>query len=108
MFTTSQPKEIGVFYLDKKKRQNPVTRAILVTTLKVILERIAAINHKMVLTNIVQDAILYLRMKYQHVLKKFPNPNEHPVCLILFPGLQHVALQFLTTVHISGTLTFFV
>ena len=36
-----------------------------------------AINQKMILTNIVQDAILYLRMKYQHVLKKFPNPNTH-------------------------------
>ena len=31
-----------------------------------------AMNHKMALTNIVQDAILYLKMNYQHILQKFP------------------------------------
>ena len=34
-------------------------------------------NHKMVLTNIVQDAILYLEMKNQHVLQKLPYPTVH-------------------------------
>ena len=32
-------------------------------------------NQKMVLTNIVLDAILYLKMNYQHMLQKFPYPN---------------------------------
>ena len=32
-------------------------------------------NQKIVLVNVDQDAILYLRVNYQHVLKKFPNPN---------------------------------
>ena len=41
------------------------------------LDVAGATNQKMILTNIVQVAILYLRMKYQHVLKKFPSPNEH-------------------------------
>ena len=33
-------------------------------------------NQKMVLTNVVQEAILYLRMNYQHMLQKFPYPND--------------------------------
>ena len=32
-------------------------------------------NQKMVLTNVVQDAVLYLNMKNQHVLQKFPYPT---------------------------------
>ena len=32
-------------------------------------------NQKMVLTNVVQDAILYLNMNCQHVLQKFPYPT---------------------------------
>ena len=32
-------------------------------------------NQKMVLTNVVQDAILYLNMKNQPMLQKFPYPN---------------------------------
>ena len=34
-------------------------------------------NQKIVLINVDQDAILYLPVNYQHVLKKFPNPNIH-------------------------------
>ena len=34
-------------------------------------------NQKIVLINIDQDAILYLQVNYQHVLKKIPNPNNH-------------------------------
>ena len=34
-------------------------------------------NEKIVFINVDQDAILYLRVKYQHVLKKFPNPSDH-------------------------------
>ena len=30
----------------------------------------------MVFTNVVQDAILYLNMKNQHMLQKFPYPNN--------------------------------
>ena len=32
-------------------------------------------SQKIVLINVDQDAILYLRAKYQHVLEKFPNPT---------------------------------
>ena len=39
------------------------------------LEAAGAINQKMVLTNIAQDAILYLKMNYQHMLQKFPYSN---------------------------------
>ena len=35
-------------------------------------------NQKIVLINVDQDAILYLRVNYQHVLEKFPNPIDHP------------------------------
>ena len=65
----------GVFHSGNINRQKHQTRAILVAAQKGILEKIAAINHKMVLTNIVQDAILYSRMNYLPVLKKFPNPT---------------------------------
>ena len=34
-------------------------------------------NQKMVLTNVVQDDILYLKMNCQHILQKFPYPNNH-------------------------------
>ena len=30
-------------------------------------------NQKIVLSNVDQDAIFYLRVKYQHELKKFPS-----------------------------------
>ena len=33
-------------------------------------------NQKMVLTNVVQDAILYLNMKNQPMLQKFPYPTD--------------------------------
>ena len=47
-----------------------------------ILGLASAINHKLVLTNIVQDAIFYLRMNYQRVLKKIPNPNPQDGSLV--------------------------
>ena len=37
-------------------------------------------NQKIVLINIDQDAILYLRVNYQNVLKKFPNPTVRTHC----------------------------
>jgi len=36
--------------------------------------RVGQKNQKMVLTNIVQDANLYLKMNYQHILQKIPIP----------------------------------
>ena len=49
-------------------------RAHLCTNFYVTLDPEFARNQKIVLTNVDQDAILYLRVKYQHVLEKFPNP----------------------------------
>ena len=47
-----------------------------------------AINQKMVLTNVVQDAILYLKMNCQHMLQKFPYP---------------IVVQFMTKVELMGS-----
>jgi len=53
-------REFGDFLSDKIKRQNPATRAILVTGKTGNVGPCWVINHKMVLTNIVQDAIIYV------------------------------------------------
>ena len=42
-------------------------------------------NQKMVLTNVVQDAILYLKLNYQHMLQKFP-----------YPIIQHLGKPFVS------------
>ena len=43
-------------------------------TLQIPWDHVGQKNQKMVLTNIVQDATLYLKMNYQHMLQKFPYP----------------------------------
>ena len=45
------------------------------TAKKVDVGPCGAKNHKMVLTNVVQDAILYLKMNSQHMLQRFPYPT---------------------------------
>ena len=50
-------------------------RAHLCTNFEVTLDPEFARNQKIVLINVDQDVILYLRVNYQHVLKKFPNPT---------------------------------
>ena len=44
-------------------------------TLQILWDHVGQKIKKMVLTNIVQDAILYLKMIYQHLLQKFPYPT---------------------------------
>ena len=48
---------------------------------EVTLDPEFAKNQKMVLTNVVPDAILYLDMKNQPMLQKFPYPNIHTVLM---------------------------
>ena len=60
---------------DPGSRQSYFIRAHLCTNFEVTLDPEFARNQKIVLINVDQDAILYLWVNYQHVLKKFPNPS---------------------------------
>ena len=60
---------------DPGSGQSYFIRAHLCTNFEVTPDPEFARNQKIVLINVDQDAILYLRVNYQHVLKKFPNPN---------------------------------
>ena len=60
-----------------------------------ILDPEFARNQKIVLINVDQDAILHLRVNYQHVLKKFPNPNDHDSRNKFNPILIKSKLRFL-------------
>ena len=63
------------FYSDNRNSQNLTKRAILRSNFTAVVGSCGAKNKKMVLTNVVQDAILYLNMNCQHMLQKFPYPN---------------------------------
>ena len=67
------------FYSDNRKSQNLKKSAILGSNFGVLVGPIGAKNQKMVLTNAVQDGILYLNMKNQHMLQKFPYPSKHTI-----------------------------
>ena len=57
------------------------------------MEPCGAKNKKIVLTNVVQDAIIYLRMNYRHMLQKFPYPNVE--CRnVLFGKIKLAKLKF--------------
>ena len=75
------------FYLDYRNSQNLKKRTILGSNFGGTLEAAGAINQKMVLTNIAQDGILYLRLNYQHVFKKIHNPTlQSPISKLVGYG----------------------
>ena len=67
---------------DGRKNQDQISskkkllNGLLCSTFKSFVGGYFANNLKVVLINVDQDAILYLRVNYQHVLKKFPYPSE--------------------------------
>ena len=51
-------------------------------------------NQKIVLINVDQDAILYLRVNYQHALKKFPNPILHNQLIVDVENLTSILSSY--------------
>ena len=72
------PEQREKSYSDNRNSKNLRKRAILGSNFTAVVGPCGAKNQKMVLTNVVQDDILYLKLNYQHMLQKFPYPTKQP------------------------------